>query len=90
MHENSFELLEEKILKAVRRIKELAQENERLKAQRQELEVHSQSLKDERDRMSRELDEARSQAQDVERMEDTRKKLEEKVGGLLSKLESIE
>ena len=89
MHEDSFGLLEEKVLTAVRRIQELKTENETLAAQRDELESRVEALNDRATRAETELSDARSQAATVDQMEDKRRQIEEKVGGLLDKLDSI-
>jgi len=89
MHDDSFELLEEKVLSAVRRIQDLKTENEALAVQRDELARQVEALNDRANRAESELADARSQAAQVDRMEDKRKLIEEKVGGLLDKLDSI-
>ncbi|MBC8425743.1 cell division protein ZapB [bacterium] len=89
MHDDSFELLEEKVLSAVRRIQELKTENESLAAQRDELAEKVEALNDRASRAESDLATARSQAAHVDQMEGKRKLIEEKVGGLLDKLDSI-
>jgi len=89
MHEDSFGLLEEKVLSAVRRIQELKTENETLTAQRNELASQVEALNDRASRAETELSDVRSQAATVDQMEDKRRQIEEKVGGLLDKLDSI-
>ncbi len=89
MHDDSFELLEEKVLSAVRRIQELKSENESLAAQRDELTQEVEALNDRASRAESDLANARTQAAQVDNMEDKRKLIEEKVGGLLDKLDSI-
>ncbi len=89
MHDDSFGLLEEKVLSAVQRIQELKTENESLTAQRDKLESQVAVLSDRVDRAEGELAETRTQVAQVDQMEDKRKLIEEKVGGLLDKLDSI-
>jgi outer membrane murein-binding lipoprotein Lpp len=87
--EDNFSQLEEKVLHAVSLIKDLKAENSRLTKQRDALEEQMQAFKEERERMNRELDQARFEAATVERFEEKRRIIEEKVGGLLEKLEEI-
>jgi predicted nucleic acid-binding Zn-ribbon protein len=89
MHDDSFGLLEERVLTAVKRIQELKSENETLVEQRDKLEGQLTTLNDRALRAENELAEARSHAAHVDQMEDKRKLIEEKVGGLLDKLDSI-
>ncbi len=89
MHDDSFGLLEEKVLTAVKRIQELKTENEQLNAQREKLEGQMEALNDRVQRAESELAETREQAARVDHMEGKRQLIEEKVGGLLEKLDSI-
>ncbi len=89
MHDDSFGLLEERVLTAVKRIQELKSENETLVEQRDKLEGQLETLNDRALRAENELLEARSHAAQVDQMEDKRRLIEEKVGGLLDKLDSI-
>jgi len=89
MHENSFGLLEEKVLKAVSVIEELREGNRRLEAQLNDSEARFAEKKDECDQLQRTLEEARAGLQSVDELEQKRRTIEEKVGGLLSKLDSI-
>jgi predicted nucleic acid-binding Zn-ribbon protein len=89
MQDDSFSQLEEKVLKAVRMIQDLKTENGRLRQQREGLEGEIAGLQQEHDRLSRELEEARQAAATVERFEESRRIIEEKVGGLLEKLDQI-
>jgi FtsZ-binding cell division protein ZapB len=96
-------VLESKVLEAVELIQELRGENRKLtcrngelegrngelEGRNQELEGLAESLKDENTRMRNELDEARQQADSVEVFEQKRKEIEDKVGGLLEKLEAL-
>jgi predicted nucleic acid-binding Zn-ribbon protein len=90
MQDNSFELLEAKVMTAVRRIQELKSENEGLISRREELERQVEALKDQVSRTEGELAVARQQAAVVVQWEDKRRLIEEKVGGLLETLESLD
>lgn len=90
MHDNSLKLLEERVLGAVQRIQELKTENEQLRSKRDELADQVAALQDKYDESRTELAEARQQAQSAVELEDKRRIIEEKVGGLLEKLDAIE
>ncbi len=90
MHENSFELLEEKVLKAVRTIQDLREEGRRFETECNELQAKYDEKNNECDRLRREVEDLRTKAQTAATMEQKRRTIEEKVGGLLSKLDSIE
>jgi hypothetical protein len=87
--ETNFDHLEEKVLNAIRLIKELRAENSQLQQQRDELESLCETLKEDQQRMSRELEENRANATTLGRFEEKRRIIEEKVGGLLEKLEQV-
>ncbi len=87
--ESNLNILEAKVLEAVGLIKELRAENTRLDGRCQELETRVLELEDRNTRLNQELDEARRTAADVEVYEEKRKEIEDKVGGLLSKLEAL-
>jgi len=87
--DDSITHLEEKVLQAVRLIKELRSENSQLQLQQGELHSQCEDLKEDNQRLSRELEEARQAAATLERFEEKRRIIEEKVGGLLAKLEEI-
>ncbi len=87
--EDNLGRLEEKVLKAVRLIQELRNENDRLQKQRSQLESEFAALHERSERMGRELEEARAAAATVESFEEHRRSIEEKVGGLLEKLDQI-
>ena len=87
--EDNLVRLEEKVLRAVRVIQELRSENDRLQLQRTQLEVEFNALRERSERLGRELDEVRTSAASVESFEEQRRILEEKVGGLLEKLDQI-
>jgi len=89
MQDDSFSRLEEKVLKAVRMIQDLKTENVRLQQQREGLESEVAGMRREQERLSRELEAARQAAATVEQFEQSRRILEEKVGGLLEKLDQI-
>lgn len=87
--ENNFAQLEEKVLKAVRLIQDLRAENQQLQQTQLELQARYEALKEDRDRMNRELETSRQAAATLEQFEEKRRLIEEKVGGLLEKLEEI-
>jgi hypothetical protein len=87
--ENSLAHLEEKVLHAIRLIQDLRAENEQLVQQRDELKALCETLKEDHQKMSRELDQKRAAAASLESFEEKRRIIEEKVGGLLEKLEQI-
>lgn len=90
MQDNSFELLEAKVMTAIRRIQELKAENEDLVSRRDALEGQVEALKLEVSRVEGELSVARQQAAVVVQWEDKRRLIEEKVGGLLESLGSLD
>ena len=87
--ENNFGQLEEKVLRAVSLIQDLRVENDRLQERATELENRYAALQDEKDRVDRQLEAARQEAVAVEGFEEKRREIEEKVGGLLEKLDQI-
>ncbi len=89
MQDDSFSRLEEKVLRAVRMIQDLKTENTRLRQQREGLESEIVGLQQEQERLARELEDAHQAAATVERFEESRRIIEEKVGGLLEKLDQI-
>lgn len=89
MPDDSFSRLEERVLKAVRMIQDLKTENTRLRQQREGLENEVAGMQREQERLTRELEGARHAAATVEQFEESRRILEEKVGGLLEKLDQI-
>lgn len=90
MQSSSLKLLEEKVLHAVQRIQELKAENDELRRARSGLEEQLAELRDRADRTQRELDASREAAAALAQMEEKRKIIEEKVGGLLDKLDALE
>ena len=87
--ESNLNILEAKVLEAVNLIKELRGENSRLDGRCQELEARVLELEERNGRLNQELDETRRTAANVEVYEEKRKEIEDKVGGLLSKLEAL-
>jgi chaperonin cofactor prefoldin len=87
--DDSISHLEEKVLQAVRLIKELRSENSQLQQHHEELQGQCEELQEDNQRMSRELEEAQQATATIERFEEKRRIIEEKVGGLLAKLEEI-
>lgn len=87
--ENNLSQLEEKVLKAVRLIQDLRAENQQLQQMQLELQARYEALKEDRDQMNRELETSRQAAATLEQFEEKRRLIEEKVGGLLEKLEEI-
>jgi len=94
--DNNLNTLETKVLEAVELIKELRSENQRLTGRNQELEGQAVALEAQIDglaeqntSLSHELAEASRQAGTVEVYEEKRKEIEDKVGGLLKKLEAL-
>lgn len=87
--ESNLNILEAKVLEAVKLIKELRGENERLNGRCQELETQNLELEEKFGRLNHELDEARNNAANVEVYEEKRKEIEVKVGGLLEQLEAL-
>lgn len=94
--DNNLNILETKVLEAVELIKELRAENRRLTGRKSELEGQTTALEaqiegltEQNTNLSHELAEARQQAGTVEVYEEKRKEIEDKVGGLLAKLEAL-
>lgn len=87
--ESNLNILEAKVLEAVRLIKELKGENERLSGRCQELEDQCADIEAQNSKLNHEIDNLREQAGTVEVYEEKRKQIEERVGGLLSQLEAL-
>ncbi len=94
--DNNLNILETKVLEAVELIKELRSENQRLSGRNSELEgqvtaleAQIEGLAEQNTNLNQELAEARQQAGTVEVYEEKRKEIEDKVGGLLAKLEAL-
>lgn len=88
MDEN-LQLLENKVIEAVALIKDLKAENGRLAARCQDLAAQVADLEAGRERLEAELAGVRASAGDVERYEEKRKEVEDRVGGLLQKLAAL-
>ena len=87
--DDQFSKLENKVLAAIAHIQELRQTNEQLGAQCSELRDRLQDLEDEKDRLQRQLQAAREAAAAVDDFEAKKKLIEQKVSGLLAKLEAM-
>ncbi len=87
--EDSLSLLESKVVEAVALIKDLRADNARLQARCDELAAQVADLEDGRAKLAAELATARATAGDVERYEEKRKEIEDRVGGLLQKLAAL-
>jgi hypothetical protein len=87
--ETSFAHLEEKVVEAVNLIKSLRSEKDGLQNRCEELERRCEQLEAENARMEEELERSREAAVSVEQYEEKRRLIEEKVGGLLEKLEAL-
>jgi FtsZ-binding cell division protein ZapB len=81
--------LESKVLEAIDTIQNLRQENGELQQRCQDLEASLQDLQGERDGLQRQLAETREVAAQADLFEEKRRIIEDKVGGLLSKLEAM-
>ena len=81
--------LENKVLEAIEIIQGLRRENGELAARCEDLEGRLHEAEEQREGLQRELNEARESAAQVEHFEERRRQVEEKVGGLLSKLEAM-
>ena len=87
--DSNLDILEAKVIEAVGLIKELKADNARLGERCEELEASLAELEAANNRLTSELDEARTDAGAVEVYEEKRKEIEDKVGGLLQKLEGL-
>lgn len=91
--DSNLDILEAKVIEAVGLIKDLKADNERLSGRCDELEANVQELESANNRLTAELEEAQSVAQSdagaIEVYEEKRKEIEDKVGGLLLKLEGL-
>ena len=87
--EDSLSLLESKVIEAVALIKDLRADNAKLQARCGELAAQVADLEDGRAKLAAELATARATAGDVERYEEKRKEIEDRVGGLLQKLAAL-
>lgn len=90
MHDDSMKLLEERVLGAVQRIQVLKTENDQLRRTQSELENQVADLRDRCETAQRELGAVQDRADTAAELENRRSLIEEKVGGLLEKLDAIE
>ncbi|MFO7652452.1 MAG: cell division protein ZapB [Candidatus Krumholzibacteriia bacterium] len=87
--ETSFAHLEKKVVEAVDLIKGLRAENSRLKQGEEKLQARCDELEQANRRLQEELAEARSAAAQAGQYAEKSRIIEEKVGGLLEKLEAL-
>jgi chaperonin cofactor prefoldin len=87
--DDNLQLLEHKVLEAVALIKDLKAENARLAARCEDLGAQVAELEAGRERLAAELANAQASAGDLERYEEKRKEVEDRVGGLLQKLAAL-
>ncbi len=87
--ESNLNILETKVLEAIKLIKELRQENTRLKVSIEELELRNLEFEELNSKLNHQLNEERQRAVNVEVYEEKRKEIESKVGGLLDQLEAL-
>jgi FtsZ-binding cell division protein ZapB len=81
--------LERKVLEAIALIQSLRRENEQLSARGADLDGRLRDLQEERDQLQRELQQAQAAAAAATDFEQKRQRIEEKVAGLLEKLEAM-
>lgn len=81
--------LEAKVLETIETIQGLRHENNELEARCSDLEARSNDLQRQKDDLEAQLQEARESASQAELFAEKRRLVEEKVGGLLSKLEAM-
>ncbi len=87
--ESNLNILETKVLGAIKLIKELREENAGLKVQLEELEMRNLEFEEMNSKLNHQLDDVQQQAANVEVYEEKRKEIESKVGGLLDQLEAL-
>ena len=87
--EGNLNILEDKVLEAVILIKELRTENDRLKKTNQDLENRCAEVEEQNSFLNSKLEDANKTASEVEVYELKRKEIEDRVGGLLQKLEGL-
>ncbi|MCP4290740.1 MAG: hypothetical protein GY780_02740 [bacterium] len=87
--ESNLNILENKVLEAIKLIKELRSENAELKTQLEDLEMRNLEFEETNSKLNHQLDEVRQSAATVEVYEEKRKEIESKVGGLLDQLEAL-
>ena len=89
MDNSNFTYLEQKVVDAIDLIKSLRSRNSQLSQERDDLATRCELMETETERMNHELEDLRLKAAEAERFEGKRRAIEEKVGGLLEKLEAI-
>jgi hypothetical protein len=87
--DDQFAKLEAKVADAIELIRGLRSENARLQGQCRDLEHQVVELTDAGARLQHDLAEAREAAARVSQFEEKRRLIEERVGGLLDKLEAM-
>jgi len=87
--ESNLNTLENKVLEAIKLIKELRTENNRLKSGTEELEMRVLELEELNSKLNHQLNESQQVAANVEVYEEKRKEIETRVGGLLDQLEAL-
>ncbi len=87
--DDSIGRLEGKVLEAIALIQNLRQENTQLRERCQTQESSADDLRATVARLQRELGDAQQTADQVTQFEEKRRIIEEKVGGLLEKLEAM-
>jgi FtsZ-binding cell division protein ZapB len=81
--------LEAKVEEAIELIQTLRQEKQELDARCADLQHRLDDTRQERDRLQSQLEEAAQASAEVERYEEKRRLIEQKVNGLLEKLEAM-
>ncbi len=87
--ESNLNILETKVLEAIKLIKALRAENEGLRDNERKLTSRIAELEDTNGRLENELGVARTEAANVGIYEEKRQEIENKVGGLLEQLEAL-
>jgi len=87
--DSNLDILEARVIEAVGLIKELKADNARLNERCGELQAAVKDLEAANGRLTTELENARSEAGALEAYEEKRKEIEDRVGGLLRKLEGL-
>ena len=87
--ESNLNVLETKVLEAIKLIKELREENAGLKTQLEDLEMRNLEFEESTSKLNHQLNDVQQQAANIEVYEEKRKEIESKVGGLLEQLEAL-
>ncbi len=87
--DDNLDLLEARVVEAVALIGDLRTENHRLAARCDDLAAQVAELEAGRQRLAQELADAKAGAGDIERYEEKRKEIEDRVGGLIRKLSAL-